>query len=239
MCNKKKLFVVSDIHSFYTIFKNALDISGFDPLNESHWLIVLGDVFDRGEESVKILNYLMSLERKILIRGNHETLLEECLLRGYPEAYDFANKTAKTIWQLGNNSLGDVYTPAYQRVKKYLDSLVNYFETENYIFVHSWIPFVTHNEKFSYYDNWRDAPQDLWDKATWANPFEMYGCTLNKTNKTIVSGHWHCSTGHEMFENNYQLWEPFYGEGFIGIDRCTAKTKECNVLVLEDYFMEI
>ena len=33
--SKKKLFVVSDVHSFYTIMKDALDKAGFDPNNEN------------------------------------------------------------------------------------------------------------------------------------------------------------------------------------------------------------
>jgi hypothetical protein len=30
------------------------------------------------------------------------------------------------------------------------------------------------------------------------------------------------------------IWEPYYAEGIIAIDRCTAYTGEVNVIVLED-----
>ena len=95
-----KFFVVSDIHSFYTPLKKALDGAGFDPDNEDHWLVVCGDAFDRGRESFEVLRFLMGLERKILIRGNHDDLLEECCLRGYPEWHYNSNGTRRTI-QIG------------------------------------------------------------------------------------------------------------------------------------------
>ena len=73
--------------------------------------------------------------------------------------------------------------------------------------------------------------------------FDMHFLNLNKTGKTIVFGHWHCSAGHKMlghckseFDED-AIWEPCYAEGIIGIDRCTAHTGECNVVVLEDNFI--
>ena len=97
----KKLFVVSDTHSFYSELKLALDKAGFDENDESHWLIVCGDAFDRGEESLEMLHFLMSLERKILVRGNHDSLLEDCCKRRYAFGHDISNGTAKTIYDIG------------------------------------------------------------------------------------------------------------------------------------------
>ena len=98
-----KFFVTSDIHSFCTPLKKALDKKGFDPNNEDHWLVVCGDVFDRGDESKEVLYFLMSLERKILVKGNHEWLLEQCvneISRGVvPGRHHFSNGTIKTICQ--------------------------------------------------------------------------------------------------------------------------------------------
>lgn len=69
--------------------------------------------------------------------------------------------------------------------------------------------------------------------------------------KTIVCGHWHCSYGYaidDMAKNGpfdcidefgpTAIWEPYYGNGVIAIDRCTAYTGQVNVLVLEDEFLE-
>lgn len=246
-----KLFVVSDLHSFYTPLKKALDEKGFDPTNEDHWLIVCGDAFDRGNESVEVLHYLMTLDRKVLIRGNHDDLLEECCLRGFPHRHDRLNGTSKTIYHIGGGS--DFYEccdTAYHKLAEYRNTMVNYFETKNYIFVHGWIPCGQSNEYYGvvkYNPNWRKCTDSEWEIARWTNGIESAMKGIIEPGKTIVCGHWHCSYGHSIdsaktdtwlseFEND-AIWEPWYHEGCIAIDRCTAHTGEVNVLVLEDDFI--
>lgn len=243
-----KLFVVSDVHSFYTPFRKALDKAEFDLNNENHWLIVCGDCFDRGDESEAVLHFLMSLKRKILIRGNHDIMLMDCCLRGFPWSCDLSNGTYKTIQDIARTTPKELFVTsckkAWDKLRNYRALLVNYFETQKYIFVHSWIPVVTDSSgQCSYDKNWREASGNAWRDAMWGNPFDMHMLNLNQTGKTIVFGHWHCSTGHKMlghctdeFGGN-AIWEPCFAEGIIGIDRCTAYTNECNVIVLEDKFI--
>jgi hypothetical protein len=62
--------------------------------------------------------------------------------------------------------------------------------------------------------------------------------------KTVVFGHWHCSTGWAKAEGCSEFdedakFEPYYGDGFIAIDACTAHSGKVNVLVLEDEFLEV
>lgn len=94
-----RYFITSDIHGFYDEFMDALTRAGFDENNSSHILIVCGDIFDRGKKPLEIYDFLRSLpkERRILIRGNHETLLRDLAARGYPEDYDAHNKTYDTL----------------------------------------------------------------------------------------------------------------------------------------------
>lgn len=253
-----KLFCVSDIHSFYTPLKKALDEAGFDPNNEEHWLVSCGDCFDRGPDSIELLHYLMSLDRKILIKGNHDILLEECCLREFPYTHDFNNGTVKTINDIGGAGEGLSFEECckytWNKTAAYRSLLVNYFETENYIFVHSWIPTTVKFEGDSkpwyqqgktcaWMEDWRNANNVEWEEAMWGNPFKLAEQDLNKTGKTIVFGHWHCSAGHKRLNNcdsefEYAIWEPCYFKNTIGIDRCTAYTGEVNVLVLEDEFIE-
>jgi serine/threonine protein phosphatase 1 len=241
----KVLFVVSDIHSYYTPLKKALDEKGFDPNNENHWLIVCGDAFDRGDESEEVLHFLMQLERKILIKGNHDILLEQLCHREAPYNHDYFNGTLQTLEDLGERDNGYSFEKCcevcWNKIAAYRDLLVNYFETKNYIFVHSWIPI---DDNWTDDPNWRKATDDRWEKAMWVNPFDMSMAGLNQTGKTIIFGHWHCSAGHKMLGhcndefNGYPIWEPCYMGDAIGIDRCTAHTGEVNVLVLEDEFLE-
>jgi serine/threonine protein phosphatase 1 len=255
-----KLFVASDVHSYFTPLKKALDTAGFNPNNKEHWLILCGDCFDRGDESEELLHYIMTLERKVIVKGNHDILLQECCWRGFPYSHDSHNGTVRTIQDIGEMGKGypfdECCVRTLHKLAAYRDLLVNYFETKNYIFVHSWIPMnVKYDEgaskpwhqvgkHYEYLEDWRNANDAQWEEAMWGNPFERHFDGLNKTGKTIVFGHWHCSAGHRMkgscksdFESD-TIWEPFYDTGVIGIDRCTAHTGEVNVLALEDDFLD-
>ena len=59
-----KLFCISDIHSFYEPMLDALSEAGYNPSNPEHWLIVLGDVFDRGPDSAQVLDFLERTKTK-------------------------------------------------------------------------------------------------------------------------------------------------------------------------------
>lgn len=254
-----KLFCVSDIHSYYTACIEALKEAGFDKDNPEHWLISCGDAFDRGPESEEVLHFLMSLERKILIKGNHDLLLEDCCMREFPYSHDFSNGTVRTINDIGGAGEGYAFDACCEntlnRTAAYRAQLINYLETENYIFVHSWIPTITSGSKkpwhtlnkyYEYDANWRDASSNAWEEAMWGNPFFKAQDGMNQTGKTIVFGHWHCSLGHlissdgefsEFGEN--ACWDIYKNDewNIIGIDKCTAHTKKVNVLVLEDNFI--
>lgn len=252
-----KLFIVSDIHSFYKPLIETLDEAGFDKNNKDHWLISCGDCFDRGPDSVELLHYLMSLERKILIKGNHDFLLEDLCMREFPYSHDIHNGTVKTVKDLGSvresYSFDECCQRTWNRTAAYRASLVNYFETENYIFVHSWIPVLNkdglpahyiYGRSFEFNPEWRQSGQEEWNSAMWGNPFAMAERGLNQTGKIIVAGHWHCSTGWAKEEDRSEFgddakWDIYRNEEqkFIGIDKCTAHTGEVNVLVLEDNFL--
>ena len=130
--------------------------------------------------------------------------------------------------------------------------MVNYVETKNYIFVHSWIPLInkdglpahyTRGRSFAFNPDWRNASQKEWEDATWGNPFDVAEKGLNQTDKTIVFGHWHSSTGWAKAECRSEFgddakFDPYHGDGFIAVDACTAHSGKCNVLVLEDEFLE-
>ena len=254
-----KLFCCSDIHSFYTPLIKALDEAGFDRNNPEHWLIVCGDAFDRGSESEEVLHFLMSLERKILVKGNHDLLLEDLCMREFPYSHDFSNGTTRTVNDIGGAGEGYCFDKCCEntlnRTAAYRAFLVNYFETENYIFVHSWIPTIDHGSEVpwhlrdkahEYMENWREATTKEWESAMWGNPFFKAIDGLNKTGKTIVFGHWHCSLGH-LISSGGELsefgpdacWDVYKNEEWkvIGIDKCTAHTGKVNVQVLEDNFL--
>lgn len=241
-----KFFVTSDIHSYFTPFKDALNKAGFDPNNEDHWLVVCGDMFDRGPESVELLHFIMSLKRKILVRGNHDLLLEECCNRGFPYSYDKSNGTVRTIQDIGGSKDSRYFDGCCQmtwnKTARYRELLVNYFETQNYIFVHSFIPVNSegkYNPIYTYREDWRNATDKEFELATWGNPFEMAEQGLNQTGKVLIFGHFHTSyqwhkDGKCSEFGNDAIFDPYFGKDFIAIDACTAYTNKVNVITLED-----
>ncbi len=70
-------YVIGDIHGMYEKMTQALDYSGFDPDNDT--LYGLGDFADRGPDSLKVIDYLMSLRDFRSVFGNHDMWLYQFL----------------------------------------------------------------------------------------------------------------------------------------------------------------
>ena len=206
-----KLFVCSDLHSFFSPFKKALDKKGFEPDNPDHLLVVLGDVFDRGPESKEMYEYLNNLTNVVLVKGNHENLMENVWERGGCKQHDLSNGTLRTIEDLcyaeANEELHDAIKLSETKLRPFFDKFVNYFETQKYIFVHGWIPcekfegadlpWYLQKKVFEYNPDWRDCNDVEWDSARWINGIKAgYLNKIIEPGKTIVCGHWHCSYGH-------------------------------------------
>lgn len=247
-----KFYVVSDVHGFFDEMKKSLDDSGFDPNDSDSWLVSLGDELDRGDQPKEVIDYLKSLPRKILVRGNHDDLIEEMIERGYPLSHDYDNGTYYTVKSLVPNArrFDIACSVAYEIIKPILDEKINYFETENYIFVHSFVPLVCKDSLPKYYIknrifekniDWRNAGISDWEQARWGNPFILAEEGF-LPDKTLVFGHFHTSWARKAYNSEPEFgdeadFSPYYGKGYIGIDACTAYSRKVNVLVLEDDFM--
>ena len=251
-----KFFVSSDIHSAYTPWMKALDDAGFDVNNQEHKIIVCGDLFDRMDESRQVYKFakeMLEKDKLIYIKGNHEQLLIDCCERGYPLSHDFSNGTAATIYDLGyGDDFDDRCTYTLKKMQPLFKKMVNYYESSHYIFIHSFVPVInkdglpayyTRNRHFEFNPNWRNASQKDFDDATWGNPFDMAERGFNKTGKVLVFGHWATESkwaqdeGRKEFDDNAKF-EPYYGNGFIALDACTAYSGKVNVVVIEDEFLE-
>ena len=98
----KTYFVCSDIHSFYKAWMKSLKEAGFNSKDDEHILIILGDIFDRGEEPWKVYKFIRSLpsERVVLVKGNHEMLLLALVGRKHKCDFDIHNGTYGTLIHL-------------------------------------------------------------------------------------------------------------------------------------------
>lgn len=170
-----RYYVVSDIHGYYTQMKSALEKAGFFSDTTPHKLIMLGDLFDRGHEAKQLQQFIleqMEQDKIILIRGNHEDLFVELVTTdaGMPYSYHKSNGTYDTALQLTgfdpvmasirHYDFADAAkdTPFYKEI---IPAMLDYFETEHYVFTHGWIPSIPNRDKsYSYISSWREADRE-------------------------------------------------------------------------------
>lgn len=250
-----KNFISSDIHGFLDEWQNELKKVGFDANNCQHRIILCGDNFDRGKQAKELLDFLLKLprERLILIRGNHEDLMDDCIedLKSKQgiHRHHILNGTLDTISQLTGISEWDLRCGVYQyndieeKLKPYyelIDRCVNYYEIDNNIFVHGWIPLDRSKVIMRYNPDWRNANELEWKDARWFNGMDMNHLKLQDECATIYCGHWHTSYGHSKYHNKCSefnedaIFEPYYDEGIVALDACTAHSGKVNVVVLDD-----
>lgn len=264
-----KYYVVSDIHGYFSLMKQALQDKGFFDDTESHKLIVCGDLLDRGDEAVKTQEFMIDLLHKnqlIFVRGNHEDLMIDMLNKfedyrseiawGY--SHHVSNGTFDSALQLS----GMDEVSAFQRTSEFLTNVmtspfyqelipasVNYYETDNYIFVHGWIachtteapPWNRRGRHYEFNPDWRAANENDWANARWFNGMELAEIhNIIEHGKQIICGHWHASYGHSKLEGKCSEFgkdadfTPFYSKNIIAIDACTAHSGFANCIVIED-----
>ena len=118
-----KYYVVADIHSFYSELETALKEKGFFEDTEPHKLIICGDLYDRGDESLKVQQFVIDLMEKdevILIKGNHEDMLLEMVrnanrwfnLPDIEYSHHWHNRAVKTVLDLTGLNYFDLDNPA-------------------------------------------------------------------------------------------------------------------------------
>ena len=255
-----RYYITADIHGFFDEFKTALAEKGFFADTAPHKLIVCGDIFDRGSQALELQSFILDLLEKdevILIRGNHEDLAEELLngwQRGsYLQYHHYTNGTLDTVFQLTETDFSDLksapnevgrkflHTPYIQKI---IPSMLDYYETPNYIFVHGWIPCnavnPSHTTEYEFIENWRNSDGKAWDKARWINGMAAAHEGITEEGRTIVCGHWHCSFGHASYEgkggefDNNPDFSPYFADGIIALDACTAVSGKVNCIVIDD-----
>lgn len=235
----EKLFVVSDIHGHFSVLKKALEDSGFDKNNPDHKLICLGDYFDRGNENKLVLKFFEQIKNKVLLMGNHEELLLKLLETGKVLPHNYINGTISTLQEFFGkyciNPEDDSVdfagkTSDVRRITEFIEETVNYYETDDFVFVHGYLPEV----------DYKLASEEDWQKARWKRWSDEYTGERPLKDKTLVCGHMPVFIAR-LIDNSRPIGDTsiFYGNGLIAIDAGTADSKKINVLVIENNTKEV
>lgn len=257
-----KYFVVSDTHAHHTEMLNGLEKAGFDPTNDNHFLIVVGDITDRGHEALAHILYLKNLVDKnkaVVLKGNHDNFILG-FLKNIDQSFNWMHNGLNTTLddllhetksfemyciftdkEMNTSTFGEWQRISAAKIKKefpwlkdWIQNLPDYYETKNYAFTHG---IVNQNV-----EDWRNSD---WSDCHWARPGD-YINFHNPTGKHLVVGHLNASlmkyvrkygsdNGYDVY--TYEPENEIYYDGDIDtyfLDSCTILSKRVNVLVVED-----
>ena len=140
---KGRIFAIGDIHGCAAKLELLLNRLPFDRAHDT--LVFLGDYLDRGPDAKGVLDQLCRLRadgvRLIPLMGNHEYLLLEYHRSGDQALLPYLRRLGleNTLESYGGASLAELaslgFMPSEHR--NFLASLLPYWETEEYIFVHA------------------------------------------------------------------------------------------------------
>jgi len=196
-------FLVSDIHSFAKPLRDALRDAGFRVKDKTHRLIILGDIFDRGPDTLEVYKFIKSLpkHRRVLIKGNHEQLYFELLKKNFPDDYDFSNGTVNTFCQIAGTDPEDLdmkeacrfyylrnQTPPIDYLSKRISAvwkqtkaIVAEHEITKWLDSSEWLDFFEYKDLIcvhsfipEYVENWREAHASAWSEARWGCPWRLF-----------------------------------------------------------------
>ena len=185
-----KIFVVGDIHGCLrklTKLMSLIDIDG-----EQDTVVFLGDYIDRGPDSHGVVEFILDFKKDktkvVCLMGNHEDLFLRYMQDSGSRDVFLSNGGFST---LVSYNFPHVIEDIPERHYQFFVSLISYYETADYIFVHAGLkPCVP---------LWEQEREDLlWIRGEFiSSPYDF--------GKTVVFGH----TGFS---------QPFIKANKIGID---------------------
>lgn len=236
----RRVYVISDLHGYYDLFIKLLDKISF---NEYDLLYILGDICDRGPDSLKILFYIRNHDNIILLKGNHEYMMQEALYYGiYYDDFDYPSKAFKLWLANGGATTMENIRHYLQKDKikyedyrvvrsaflknlyEYLNNLPEYLQIEvnhqTYILVHAGVDVNISLEK-------QDVNTLLWIR-------EDFYLQRGDLTKIYIFGHTPAALLNS--DHSFNIWLDETHHNKIGIDGGLAcgKAGQLNCLCLND-----
>ena len=132
------VYAIGDIHGRYDKLCALMDKIDIDL--DSETLVFLGDYIDRGPQSFEVVEYLIDLQKRhaniVFLKGNHEEMFEKYVSGEDRLTYLF-NGGQQTLdsYMSRPREPDEPLIPAAHL--SFFKSLVMYYETDSYIFVHA------------------------------------------------------------------------------------------------------
>lgn len=194
-------YIIGDIHGYFARLVNLFDkLTGL--VKNDDTIIFLGDYIDRGPQSYEVIDFLIQISKtaglnSVFLKGNHEDMLM-AYLRGEDSAGAFLINGGDATIQSYIARCGLFELPEHHW--EFLDSLVLYFEGDDFIAVHAGLnPGINSMEQ-------QEDSELLWIR-------EKFFRADKRWDKTIIFGHTpvpYIKHGGELYVDNER--------NIIGID---------------------
>lgn len=156
--DEKRIFVISDLHGQFVLLQLLLERIHFTDNDE---LYILGDIMDRGPNSIDIYYFVRAMDNIHMLKGNHEIMMKQSMLAALKyNDLDSDRSNPYRLWkQNGGNKTVDSIREYLQKenipydeyfdLRKYfinelidfIDSLPSYIELDfkgkHYVLVHA------------------------------------------------------------------------------------------------------
>ena len=192
-------YVTSDIHGCYDLYLKMLDLIKFSNTDS---LYIIGDVFDRGDKTLELIEHIRNHSNIYLLKGNHEQIFEQY----------FETKKA-TLWIM--NGGRSTYEKLMKLGFKYQSELYDYIKSlpfikviDKFILVHAGLSLPMNLNKFKIDELISIQQEDL---CLWSSNI---GVERAFKDYTIICGH---NTVQSITMNNDDI-KILYREGTIYID---------------------
>lgn len=183
-----RILVVSDIHGELELFEQLLKKVKF---NKNDYLIINGDLCEKGQNSMGTVNYVMQLSANNpnvhVIEGNCEALVDE-LLSENPKLVDYLLARKHSIFHEWLEHLGHrvdentkiqeiktILTRNFAKEINWLHELPTLIETDDYLFVHAGVEDI---------ENWQDTKREV------AISLPAFFEKSHRTEKFVIVGHY-------------------------------------------------
>ena len=221
---EKRIFVISDLHGQFVLLQLLLERIQF---NDNDELFILGDIMDRGPNSIDIYYFVKCMPNIHMIKGNHEIMMRQSMKAALKyNDLDSERSNPYRLWRQ-NGALGTVnsireylqkdaipYSEYFdlkqlfiKELIEFIDSLPSYieldFQGKHYILVHAGVDPEA--------ENIADVDEDL---LAWIR--EYFYLSECNPDVTYIFGHTPCCFLND--DKSFDVWyDPDY-HNKIGID---------------------
>lgn len=169
-----KIFVIGDVHGCLKKLVKLMSLIDIDDGRDT--VVFLGDYVDRGSDSRGVIEFIIDFRKDkrnvFCLMGNHEELFLDYLTHRGRDDIFYMNGGFSTLISY---NFPCVIEDIPERHYQFFDSLVPYYETEAYIFVHAGLKPGVPLEK-------QEKDDLLWIRDEFINSPYDFG-------KTVVFGH--------------------------------------------------